>query len=287
VPRKRLTGLRTGTPVVIGGGDGSCAAAGAGAIAVGDAYAYIGSSAWVMATTEQPVLDPAQRTVTWAHLLPGLFLVGGAIDLAARAREQGVSVYHMLDLEAARSAPGAHGVFFLPYLLGERSPYWNPQARALFAGLTMRHEREDLLRAVLEGVAFNLRVILEAIRSQGPALSDLRAIGGGAQGDLWGQILADILHVRVHQLAITEEATSMGAAMAGGIGVGLWKDFTQARSMARIARRVEPQPHLRARYDRLFRIFTRVYELMDEVGIFAALADLETPGEQEPCCMRV
>ncbi len=286
------TGLRVGTPVVIGGGDGSCAAAGAGAVEPGDAYTYIGSSSWIMAAASAPTWDPEMRTVTWAHLVPGLFVVGGAMqaggasyqwarnqlgrDLQILAEQSGEPVFELLNREAEQSPPGARGALFLPYLLGERSPRWNPHARAAFVGLTMRHRRADLLRAVLEGVSFNLRAILEALVGQGIPIAALRAIGGGAQSVLWSRVLSDVFQLPVHVLAIREEATSMGAAVAGGIGVGLWRDFSKVHDMARVDRIVEPSTVNRELYDTMFRLFDRLYSVMMTAGIFDDMAALDS-----------
>ena len=131
-----------------------------------------------------------------------------------------------MNLQAEKSPLGANGLIYLPYLLGERSPRWNPRARGAFIGLTVRHTRADMLRAVLEGVTMNLRVILEAFTAQGAPIDAMRVIGGGARGRFWNQIMADMYGVPVHRLAILEEATSMGAALAGGIGVGLYPDWS-------------------------------------------------------------
>ncbi len=290
------TGLLAGTPVVIGGGDGSCAAAGAGAVEPGDAYMYIGSSSWIMAASDRPSWDAEMRTVTWAHVVPGLYVVGGAMqaggasyqwarnelarDLREAAERSGSSTFDLLNEEAGSSPPGARGAIFLPYLLGERSPRWNPHARAAFFGITMRHRRADLARAVLEGVAFNLRAIHDALVSQGVSIDSLRAIGGGAQSVLWSEILADVLDLPIHVLAIQEEATSMGAALAGGIGVGMWRDFDQIREMARVERIVAPRPDRRQLYDRLYGLFDRLYAVLQAEGLFDELAALDAvPGD--------
>ncbi|MGH2411637.1 MAG: xylulokinase, partial [Chloroflexota bacterium] len=180
------TGLRAGTPVVIGGGDGSCAATGAGVIKTGVAYNYLGSSSWIGVATEKPILDPEMRTFTWAHLVPGMFTPTGTMQAAGSsyqwARDElaagerllaerlHCSPYWLLDQEVSQSPAGAGGLLFLPYLLGERSPRWNPEARGAFVGLTIRHRQRDMLRAVLEGITFNLRVILEAFRAQGTTI---------------------------------------------------------------------------------------------------------------------
>jgi xylulokinase len=285
------TGLRSGTPVVIGGGDGSCAATGAGVIKAGVAYNYIGSSSWIGVATDKPILDPEMRTFTWAHLLPGMFTPTGTMQAAGSsyqwARDELAagerliaerlqrSPYWLLDQEVEQSPAGANGLLFLPYLLGERSPRWNPEARGAFVGLTIRHRQSDMLRAVLEGITFNLRVILEAFQAQGTGIEALRVIGGGARGAVWNQIMADIYGLPVHRLSLLEEATSLGAAVAGGVGVGLWKDFSQVEQMIRIERETRPNPQHRVLYDRMYGIFNELYGALDGAAIFSKLAALE------------
>ena len=123
-----------------------------------------------------------------------------------------------LSLAAASVPPGADGLLFLPYLLGERSPYWNPQARGAFVGLTMTHGRPEMARAVLEGVAFNLRLILDALQAQEIEIPAMRLIGGGARSPLWRQILADVLGMPILLPELVTEATSLGAADRGRRG---------------------------------------------------------------------
>ncbi len=241
--------------------------------------------------TEQPILDPEMRTFTWAHLLPGMFSPTGTMQAAGSsyqwARDElaageqlvaerlGRSPYWLMDHEVRQSPPGARGLLFLPYLLGERSPRWNPQARGAFVGLTIRHKHADMLRAVLEGITFNLRVILEAFRGQGTSIEALRVIGGGARGAIWNEIMADIFGLPVLRLSLLEEATSMGAAVAGGVGVGLWKDFSQVEQMIQIEREALPDPRHRHLYDELYGIFNQIYSALDGAAIFSKLAAAE------------
>jgi xylulokinase len=284
----KATGLRAGTPVVIGGGDGSCAATGAGVIREGVAYNYIGSSSWIGVATPQPILDPEMRTFTWAHLVPGLFSPTGTMQAAGSsyqwARDElardakraaeglGLSPYEVMNLQVEQAPPGARGLLYLPYLLGERSPRWNPEARGAFVGLTIRHTHADMLRAVLEGITYNLRVILDAFQRQGAAIAELRVIGGGACGAVWNGIMADVFGLPVARLALLEEATSMGAAVAGGVGVGLWKDFSQVDAMVRVAQVTAPDPERHALYSELYEAFNQTYDALDGAGIFRTLA---------------
>lgn len=284
----RETGLRAGTPVVIGGGDGSCAATGAGVIRPGMAYNYIGSSSWIGVATSAPILDPDMRTFTWAHLIPDLFAPTGTMQAAGAsyqwardelARDEkraaddlGLSPYELMNLQAAQSPPGARGLLYLPYLLGERSPRWNPEARGAFLGLTVRHTHADMLRAVLEGITYNLRVILEAFQRQDAAIAELRVIGGGARGALWNGIMADVFGLPIARLALLEEATSMGAAVAGGVGIGMWRDFSQVDAMVRVDYTTQPDTERHALYSGLYEVFNRAYDALDGAEVFRALA---------------
>lgn len=286
------SGLRPGTPVVIGGGDGACATVGAGAVRPGDAYSYIGSSSWVALATAQPVLDPARRTFNLAHLDPQLNVALGAMQTAGgafdwferllRCDRDADPLYAELDAEAAQVAPGAGGLLFLPYLLGERSPLWNPQARGAFIGLAMPHGRGELARAVLEGVAFNLRSILDVLRDrpegstpdQPPSypVEAIRLIGGGGKSALWRQILADVYGLPVAQVELPANATALGAAIAGGVGVGLYPDYQVAQTLAPVARVDRPNPATQARYAALASLFQESYTAL--APIFQRLAAL-------------
>jgi xylulokinase len=282
-------GLAKGTPVVIGAGDGMCAAAGAGVVDEGDAYNYIGSSSWIALATKQPIYDPHYKTFCWAHLVPGMFSPCGTMQAAGAsyqwARDQlsllevqaatalGVSPYEIMNLSAEKSPVGANGLLFLPYLLGERSPRWNTRARGGFIGLTIRHNRADMIRAALEGITMNLRVILDAFTNQGAQIKAMRVIGGGARGRFWNQVMANIYGMPVHRLAILEEATSMGAALAGGIGVGLYKDFSMAKTMNRVVEVIEPNATAQATYQKIYPIFEAAYHAL--IPIYDMLAEAE------------
>ena len=281
-------GLPAGTPVVIGGGDGSCAAAGAGCVREGVAYNYLGSSSWISVATRAPIFDRSLRTFTWANLQPGMFGPCGTMQAAGNsyqwardqlagpevqaAREQGISPYELMNATAETSVPGARGLIYLPYLMGERSPRWNPKARGAFIRLTIRHTRADMIRAVLEGVSMNLRIILEAFTAQGAHIEAMRVIGGGARGRFWNQMLADIYGIPVQRLAYLEEATSMGAALAGGVGVGLFDSFDVIERMNPVVETVEPDPARQAQYQPMFAVFESAYQAL--LPVFDQLAAL-------------
>ncbi len=282
------TGLLAGTPVVMGSGDGACAATGAGVVREGSAYNYIGSSSWIGVATKHPVIDPAMRTFTLAHLLPGLYTASGPMSSAggayqwvrdricltekAAAEQLGVSPYELMNLQVLKSEPGAKGLFFFPHLLGERSPRWNPEARAVFFGLSMSHTRADMIRATLEGITYNLRGILEALQQQCEPIGSMRVIGGGANGAVWRQIMADIYGMPIERPRLVAEATSFGAAIAGGIGVGLYPDITIAERLTPIMDTTLPNPALKSRYDEGYEFFNRAYDAF--VPLFSGLKSM-------------
>ncbi len=276
------TGLLSGTPVVIGGGDGACATVGAGSVQEGDTYTYIGSSAWIALTTAQPILDPQRRTFTYAHLVPDRYFPvgtmqagGGAYDWLERilrGDDAGTPIYQAMDAQAATVPVGARGLLFLPYLLGERSPYWNPLARGAFVGLAMPHGRAELTRAVLEGVALNMRLILDALRGQGVQIEAMRLIGGGAKSAIWRQILADAYELPILLPKLAAEATALGAAIAGGVGVGLFSDFGVAHRLIPTEAAEQPDPANTRRYNALYPLFQKAYTALEP--IFEQLAAL-------------
>ncbi len=274
-------GLRAGTAVVIGGGDGPCAAAGAGVVREGKAYCYLGSSSWIALASPQPVFDPQLRTFTFHHLEKGLYMPTGTMQAAGGslqwcrdalcerekniAPELGVSPYELMDLTAGKVPPGSEELLFLPYLLGERAPWWNPHARGCFIGLTPRHRKAHLIRSVMEGIGFNLRIILDAFREQGIPIGEMRLIGGGAKGTFWSEVLSSIFGLNVLRPYLLEEATSFGAAVAGGVGVGLFKDLRFAEELVAIRDCCTPQDDAVAVYERLYPLFKMAYLALEDV----------------------
>ena len=273
------TGLAAGTPVVCGAGDGMCAAVGAGCIGEGSVYSYLGSSAWIAMTTREPVFDPAMRTFTWPHAVPGSFSPCGTMQAAgssftwlkdavyargsetARAAES--DPFEIIDALIEGTPAGADGLLFLPYLIGERSPWWNPDARGAFVGLKMEHGRGHLFRAVVEGVFLNMSLILEVFE---PYLKTgvMDVIGGLARGGVRQRIMADVYGMEIAVPELLEEATSMGAAVIGGVGTGMLGGFDSIERFIRRRTVVEPDPGNSRMYARRRRIFERCYRNLGE-----------------------
>lgn len=237
----RATGLAEGTPVVMGGGDGVVANIGCGSISPGKTYCCMGTSAWITTTAEKPIFDAQMRTVTWAHVIPGMYAPNGTMQYAGgaynwlknsvcsmesyKAKEEGTSPYTYMNEQIEKSTVGANGLIFLPYLLGERAPRWNPDAKGAWIGIKPETTRGDLLRSVLEGVTMNLSICLDILRTQ-MDIKEITVVGGGAKGAVWRQIMADIYNARIKVPSLLEEGSSMGAAVIGGVGTGIFKDFT-------------------------------------------------------------
>ena len=234
-----LTGLRPGTPVVAGGGDQAANAVGVGAVVAGRMALSLGTSGVVFATTERPLFEPAGRVHAFCHAVPGrwhmmsvMLSAAGSLRWLRDAVAPDVS-FGDLVAQAADVPAGSGGLWFLPYLSGERSPHPDPLARGAFVGLTLAHDRRHLTRAVLEGVAFGLRDGLDLMVAAGmPAPDQIRASGGGTASDLWRQILADVLDAEIATVNTTEGA-AYGAGLLAAVGAG-WYPSVEAAAAARV-----------------------------------------------------
>jgi xylulokinase len=267
----RHGGLAEGIPVVLGGGDGPCAAVGAGVVAPDSgAYLYLGSSSWVSLAADAPLHDPSMRTMTFNHVVPDSFVPTATMQAGGASVEWFAEVlsgaepadYGALHAAAARAQAADDGLFFLPHLLGERSPYWNPRARGVFAGLARHHDRASMTRAVLEGVAMNLYTGLRAFAENGAQFSGVDAIGGGAVSGPLLQILADVWGQPVRRRSVTD-AGSLGAAVVGGVGVGIFDDFRVAPSLSTVDIEIRPDPAAHERYQRHYARFLDAYERLE------------------------
>jgi xylulokinase len=241
------TGLRAGTPIVAGGGDQSANAVGVGVVAPGEMALSLGTSGVVFAATDQPVFERQGIVHAFCHAVPGrwhmmsvMLSAGGSLRWFRDALAPGVDFGPLIeaagDVEAA-----ADGLFFMPYLTGERSPHPDPYARGAFVGLTVSHDRRHLTRAVIEGVAFGLRDGLDLMRAAGvPRPSRIRASGGGIASPLWRSILADVLETEIATVSTTEGA-AYGAAILAAVGAGWFPDVeTATTTLVRVTPVAEP-----------------------------------------------
>ena len=264
------TGLKAGTLVVAGAGDQAAGATGMGIVAPGAVSATIGTSGVVFAATDRPALDPKGRLHTFCHAIPGRWHMMGVTQAAGQSlrwfRDQfgagaddGRDPYERLTDEAARIAPGCDGLLWTPYLMGERTPHLDAQARAALVGLTASHTRAHVIRAILEGVAFSLRDTFTIFSGMNVPVRSIRLGGGGARSGLWRQIQADVY---VHEVEIVEaeEGAAYGAAILAGVGAKMWPSVDAACSaVVRVAQRVRPNPDAVAVMNKSYAAYQRVY----------------------------
>jgi len=243
VETSEATNLPRGIPVIAGGGDSPVGAVGCGAIKAGVVSSNIGTGGQTFVTLNEFKVDPEYRIHTFCHAVPEKWYLQGAIlsaglslrwfkdNFAHLEKSVGalcsIDPYDLLSKEAELAEPGCKGLIFLPYLLGERSPHMDPNARGGFFGLTFEHSRAHLIRAVMEGVAYALRDCLEIFDKLEVKTQKVIARGGGSRSFLWRQIQADILNAEVVKTEIEEEA-AFGAALLAGVGVGVYGDLEEA-----------------------------------------------------------
>jgi len=274
----RAIGLLEGTPVVGGGGDQAAGAVGNGVVERGLISSTIGTSGVVFAFADRPVLDPHGRVHTFCHALPGAWHVMGVTqgaglslrwfrDNFAGAEVQvgslaGTDPYDLLTAEAARAQPGCEGLLFLPYLMGERTPHLDANAKGLLFGITARHSRFQVIRAILEGVAYSLRDSLEILKEMEVPITQVRASGGGGRSALWRQIQADVFGTEIVTINATE-GPSYGAALLAGVGAGLFGSVEEAcRRTIRVVERTKPIPENVRIYERFYPLYCSLYGMM-------------------------
>jgi xylulokinase len=269
------TGLAAGTPVVAGGADQPVAALGNGVIKDGFVLSTIGTGGQLFSPVKRPRFDPMLRTHTFCHVLPDEWYVMGASLCAGLSLKWfrdniGPVPYDQLSAEAQEVSLGSEGLLFLPYLVGERTPHMDPTARGVFFGLTLRHGRGHLVRAILEGVVLAMRDSLEIFKELGIRIDRIIASGGGAKNHLWRQIQADVFGTDVMTTNIREQA-GVGAAMLAGIGTGLFNSPGEACDrIISYSRTTHPTPEYCERYNELYEIFKGLYpKLKDDFGKIA------------------
>jgi xylulokinase len=281
------TGLKTGTPVVGGGGDQAAQAVGTGSAVEGIVSVTIGTSGVVFATCNAYRPEPQGRLHAFCHAAPGVWHLMGVMLAAggsfrwfrdtlgeperAQAAASGGDAYDLLTAAAGNAPAGCEGLLFLPYLCGERTPYPDPHARGAFVGLTLRHTKAHLTRAVMEGVTFGLRDSLELMRGLGLEIRQVRVSGGGARSGVWRQMLADVFDTEIVTVNVTQGA-AFGAALLAGVGIAAYPDVTSAcQAVVKVTQRCAPGPaaHVYADYYPRYRA---LYPAL--AGEFAALGEL-------------
>jgi xylulokinase len=272
----QATGLLAGTPVVGGGGDQPAGAVGNGIVRQGIVSATMGTSGVVFAHADGVGFDPLGRLQRGCHAVPGAWHVMGVVLAAggsfqwfrnelgkaeaALAKQRGDDPYFLLTAEAALAGVGAEGLFFLPYMTGERTPHFDPDAKAAWIGLTVRHGRPHMIRSLLEGATYAMRDSLELIREMGVAIEQIRVSGGGARNALWRQIQADIYGADVHTLN-SSEGPAFGVALLAQVGTGGFASVPEAcDATIHVVETTAVDRKAKGQYDRGYAIFRQLYQ---------------------------
>lgn len=283
-----LTGLAVGTPVVGGAGDNAAAAVGTGVVSDGKAFTTIGTSGVVFAHTSKVSVDPKGRVHTCCAAVPGCWHIMGVVQSAGlslkwfrdnfcqsekdTAKLMGVDEYYLMDKEAETVPIGANRLLYLPYLMGERTPHLDPNARGVFFGLSAIHTKKDMLRAVMEGVTYALRDSVEICREMDINVSDMMACGGGGTSPLWRQMLADQYGCPV-KTAASKEGPALGVAILALVGAGVYGSVPEAcEKIVKTDKIQEPIAENVEIYEKYFRLYDEVYPAVK--AQFAKLAEL-------------
>lgn len=269
------TGLAPGTPVVGGAGDNAAAAIGTGVVETGRAFTTLGTSGVIFAHADGVTIDPQGRVHTFCSAVPGKWTVMSCTlaaglslqwfrnQFCAAEREaaacMGSDPYELMTAEAARSPIGANRLLYLPYLMGERSPLLDADARGAFVGLSAIHGRGDLIRAVMEGVAYSQRQCLDVFREMGVDVSDMAACGGGGRSPFWRQMLADVYGCPVKTIA-SAEGPALGAAILAGVGAGVYASVPEGCAAAvRVGEAQQPKAGNSAAYEPYYQLYRGLY----------------------------
>lgn len=273
------TGLPEGTPVVAGGLDAACGTLGTGVIQPGETQEQGGQAGGMSICMDTCRMDP--RLILGAHVVPGRWLLqggtvagGGAVNWyekefcaaeRALAEKDGTNSLMEMDAAAQKVPAGSQGLFFLPYLAGERSPIWDPDAKGVFYGIDFSKTRAHFARAVMEGVAYSLRHNLEVAEQAGAHSETLRSMGGAANSRLWMQIKADVTG-RKMVVPSADTAAALGAAILAGVGTGMYRDFEDAvRQTVTIRREFTPNPENAAVYSEGYAVYRELYEALKNI----------------------
>jgi xylulokinase len=275
-------GLPPGVPVACGGVDNSCMALGAKNIAEGRIYASLGSSMWIAVSSSRPLLDDASKPYVFTHVVPGMFTsaigmfsAGTSLrwvrdqlcaNLTVQAGVEGRDAYDVMTEVAERSPPGARKLLFNASLAGGSSLEPSPHIRGAFLGLDLGHTQADLIRAALEGIALNARLMLDALRALGKVGHEMVVVGGGSRSRLWRQILADALEIEVLKTNVGQEAGSLGAAAVAAVACGLWPDFGRIDQVHQLESTARPDPAGVAVYRQLLPLFDQARTAQARLG---------------------
>jgi xylulokinase len=276
----RLTGLNQGTPVAGGGGDQAAGAVGNGIVKPGVISSTIGTSGVVFASMDAVNMDPMGRTQTFCHAIPNTWHVMGVTQCAGMSLQwmrnnfcgmekelagfMGVDPYELMNREAEAAQAGCEGLIYLPYLMGERAPHLDSYARGVFFGLTAKHGRREMIRSVMEGVAYSLRDCLEILKGMNVPASEVRASGGGARSALWRQMQADVFNAPI-AVTNSKEGPALGAALLAGTGAGVYKSVQEACAAAiKVTGIQNPIAENTAVYEKYYEVYKDLYKALKD-----------------------
>jgi D-xylulose kinase len=272
------------TLVITGAGDQQSAALGVGVVSPGNIKVTTGTGSFILAYLEQPKLDPKKRVLCSCHAIPGAWVQEASIftsgaflrwfrdELGAeecqQAENQNQDPYVILTEEAEKSPIGANSLITIPYLVGAGAPHWNPYARGLIYGLSLGHKRRDIIRSIMEGVAFEIRKNVEIFRELGIAPKEMKLTGGGSRSDFWNQIYSDVIGITCVRNVI-EEATSLGAAILAATGAGLFPDIVKAaENICKVDKKWTPNIDHQKVYNKVYKMSNNLYSYLDEKNFF-------------------
>lgn len=284
------TGLISGVPVVAGGGDLPCSACGAGLVKEEISNINMGSGTWMGIFSQQPLFDSKNKLLNLVHVVPKAYATfltdGGGISYqwfidnfceieSKAAKKSGIDVFDILESKAETVSAGSNNLIFLPYMYGcVGAPYYNPSARGVFIGLNLAHQKKHFARSIMEGLVFNGRIFLEFFENSGVKIKEIRISGGGAKSKLWQQIFADVFNRSINSTAFTQGVGALGAAIVCGVGVGMFKDFSIADDLIKIAYTCEPRSEFHQKYEELYPLFKEIYKVLEPV--FSRLASVRS-----------
>jgi sugar (pentulose or hexulose) kinase len=273
--------------VVAGGGDQQCAALGVGVNTPGRIKCTTGTGSFILGYLKEPNFDPDRRVLCSCHAIPGawvqeasIFTTGSVLrwvrdiicsDEIKEAKEKDTDPYDLMIKLAENTPVGANGLIIVPHMMGAGAPHWNPDARGIIFGLTLGHTKADIIRAVLEGVAFEIKKNLELFEELGNEITEMRITGGGSRSEFWNQIMADILNVTLSRGEM-EESTAVGAMILAAYGVGDYKSIVDASNkLARISKSWTPDPKVLLSYNQIYALSKDIYEALEFQDLYKRL----------------
>jgi xylulokinase len=284
------TGLGTNVRVVCGGVDNSCMALGAKSLEEGRVYTSLGSSAWIAVSSAEPVLDLRARPYVFAHVVPGLYTSAVSIfsagtsfrwlrdnlciDLKMQEESGGKNAYGLMDELAERSPVGANRLLFNPSLAGGTSQDASVNLRGAFMGLDLKHDRGDLIRACMEGIAMNLRLRLDVLKKHCRLQNEMLLVGGGSKSSLYRRIFADVYNMDILKTNIDQDAAALGAVAVAAVGCGIWKDFSRIDEIHETMETVKPDPVNSSKYEKLLDVFSFASDRQSEISDMLMALDL-------------